>query len=188
VAVCACRGLAGHRPGVAQPIDRLARCVPRRLGRFVDTVITVGLVAALLGATIGPATTARAAVSLAMVSHQAPRGGPLEWPGLPDRHPAAPPKTRRHQGSHHTAARIGLVSAAPHRDPGDGQLVTVQAGDSLWSLAAARLGPAATAGQIAAAWPGWYAANRHVIGDDPSLIFPGQRLRPPPQRPAGSSS
>ena len=58
--------------------------------------------------------------------------------------------------------------------------VVVRDGDSLWKLAARELGPAATAEAIAARWPDWYAANRHVIGNDPDLIYPGQVLRIPP--------
>ncbi|NIK62055.1 LysM peptidoglycan-binding domain-containing protein [Kribbella shirazensis] len=58
--------------------------------------------------------------------------------------------------------------------------VVVREGDSLWSIAARELGPAATNDAIAARWPDWYAANRQVIGDDPDLILPGQVLRIPP--------
>jgi len=58
--------------------------------------------------------------------------------------------------------------------------VVVREGDSLWKLAARELGPDATAEAIAARWPAWYAANRHVIGHDPDLIYPGQVLRIPP--------
>ncbi|WP_405056225.1 LysM peptidoglycan-binding domain-containing protein [Kribbella sp. NBC_01505] len=57
--------------------------------------------------------------------------------------------------------------------------VTVQAGDTLWDLAAHELGPRATNEQIAVRWPQWYAANRQVIGADPNLILPGQVLRVP---------
>jgi nucleoid-associated protein YgaU len=58
----------------------------------------------------------------------------------------------------------------------------VRPGDSLWLIAARRLGPDATDEQVAANWPRWYAANRSAIGDDPSLIEPGQVLHAP--RPA----
>lgn len=57
--------------------------------------------------------------------------------------------------------------------------VRVAPGDSLWLLAAARLGPHATDCEIATYWPHWYALNRNVIGTDPSLIVPGQVLRVP---------
>ena len=34
----------------------------------------------------------------------------------------------------------------------------------------------------AAEWPRWWAANRDVVGDDPDLLRPGQRLVAPPAR------
>lgn len=61
--------------------------------------------------------------------------------------------------------------------------VTVQAGDSLWSIAAAHLPPDAGHAQIDAAWRAWYAANLEIIGPDPSLILPGQHLRAPTAAP-----
>jgi nucleoid-associated protein YgaU len=62
--------------------------------------------------------------------------------------------------------------------------VRVRAGDSLWLIAARRLGPSADPAEVAAAWPRWYRTNRALIGDDPDLIMPGQLLTPP----AGSSN
>lgn len=59
------------------------------------------------------------------------------------------------------------------------QVVVVVAGDCLWDIAARHLGPGATDAQIAAEWPRWYAANRHLIGDDPDLIQIGLRLQAP---------
>ena len=57
--------------------------------------------------------------------------------------------------------------------------IVVHRGDTLWSIAARHLGPAATTPEISAAWHRWFAANRRVIGDDPNAITPGQVLRPP---------
>jgi hypothetical protein len=57
--------------------------------------------------------------------------------------------------------------------------VRVHPGDSLWLIAARRLGPDATDADIAATWPRWYAANHGVIGADPDLIIPGQVLTAP---------
>ena len=57
--------------------------------------------------------------------------------------------------------------------------IVVQRGDTLWSIAARHLGPAATTPEISAAWHRWFAANRQVIGDDPNAITPGQVLSPP---------
>ncbi|WP_307875275.1 LysM peptidoglycan-binding domain-containing protein [Frankia nepalensis] len=62
---------------------------------------------------------------------------------------------------------------------GQGEVVVLR-GDSLWTIAARHLGPAATDAQVASEWRRWWAANRDVIGPDPNLIHPGQRLRPPP--------
>lgn len=76
------------------------------------------------------------------------------------------------------------VFIRPARPDAPAQAV-VQAGDSLWSLAAAQLGPLATDAEIAAHWPRWYERNRSVIGDQPDLILPGQVLEVPevPQAP-----
>ena len=57
--------------------------------------------------------------------------------------------------------------------------VVVRRGDCLWDIAARHLGPTSTDAEIAAEWPRWYAANRVLIGPDPSHLEPGQRLRPP---------
>jgi hypothetical protein len=81
------------------------------------------------------------------------------------------------------AAAPGLVAKPLTRhDPGSPRTVTVTAGDSLWHLAAAELGPLATDAEIAGRWPDWHAANRTTIGQDPSLIRPGQTLVVPPPR------
>lgn len=71
---------------------------------------------------------------------------------------------------------------APKNTPRPGpavEPVVVLAGDTLWSIAAEHLGPGVDDVAIDTAWHAWYATNRDVIGDDPDLILPGQRLRPP---------
>lgn len=74
----------------------------------------------------------------------------------------------------------GLMLGAETRVTGGAAEVIVAPGDSLWAIVALRLGPFATAADVAEAWPSWYAANRSTIGDDPSLLFPGQVLHAPP--------
>ena len=59
--------------------------------------------------------------------------------------------------------------------------VVVRPGGTLWSISAERLGPNATAQQIAIDVERIYALNRDRIGSSPHLIFPGQKLRVPPQ-------
>ena len=73
------------------------------------------------------------------------------------------------------------VGPAHHRTPqrpADHQpgTVVVQPGDSLWHLAAAGLPLDAGPDAIAARWHAIYALNRTLIGADPNLILPGQRL------------
>jgi nucleoid-associated protein YgaU len=57
--------------------------------------------------------------------------------------------------------------------------VLVRPGDSLWGLAARRLPRGADDAAVLAAEHRWYARNRAVIGPDPDLLRPGQRLSPP---------
>ena len=53
-------------------------------------------------------------------------------------------------------------------------------GDSLWSIAVGRLSPISSDQAIDREWRGIYALNRALIGENPSLIFPGQVLELPP--------
>lgn len=59
-----------------------------------------------------------------------------------------------------------------------GSAVVVRPGDCLWAITARELRDP-TAARVSAHWPGWWRANRRVIGSDPNLIHPGQRLRRP---------
>lgn len=58
-------------------------------------------------------------------------------------------------------------------------VVTVRAGDTLWSIARNELPNGSTDRAIAVRVDALYAANRRTIGADPNLIFPGQRLITP---------
>ena len=55
----------------------------------------------------------------------------------------------------------------------------VAPGDTLWDIAARRLGAGAS-------WPAIYALNRDVIGPDPGVITPGQRLVLPSEAAGGA--
>jgi hypothetical protein len=188
VAGCALAHLLRRAPAIGSAGTR--RWVPRRLGSLVDLVISVGLVGALLGGAVGPAS-ATVAMSVSSAVHPAP-GSPLQWPGLPvaggDSHRAPDLQAPAPRARRLAQAPVRLVATAPRRPVEGDDLVTVRRGDSLWSLAAARLGRRATDARIAVEWPRWYAANRHVIGPDPSVIRPGQQLQPPPPpHPPGST-
>jgi nucleoid-associated protein YgaU len=62
------------------------------------------------------------------------------------------------------------------------QRVEVQPGDSLWRLSQKRSSRTASTQDVAHLVERTYRANRRVIGPDPDLIQPGQRLRIPTQR------
>jgi hypothetical protein len=69
------------------------------------------------------------------------------------------------------------AAASTHHRP-----YVVRPGDSLWAIAERQLSAAgahATSADVARAWPAWWAVNRDVVGDDPNLIHPGQRLHAP---------
>jgi hypothetical protein len=57
--------------------------------------------------------------------------------------------------------------------------VVVRPGDSLWAITARRLDADPGDADIASGWRELYRHNRDVVGDDPSLIHPGQRLELP---------
>lgn len=78
-------------------------------------------------------------------------------------------------------ARIG-TGPMRHSPAPDAEVVVVRPGDTLWDLADADLGPGADAAAIDARWREIYALNRGVIGPDPDLIQPAQRLCLPVQQ------
>lgn len=57
-----------------------------------------------------------------------------------------------------------------------GATVVVTAGDTLWSIAAKHLPPDSAPHTIERRWRRIWRDNRSVIGDNPDLIHPGQRL------------
>ncbi|GAW50416.1 MULTISPECIES: LysM peptidoglycan-binding domain-containing protein [unclassified Nocardioides] len=59
------------------------------------------------------------------------------------------------------------------------EVVEVAPGDTLWAIAQRELGPTADDAAITARWHEIYELNRAVIGADPDLIRPAQRLRLP---------
>lgn len=92
---------------------------------------------------------------------------PATTPGwLPER-----PVTRQRTDPHLLTGR--------HRGAGEDRSVAVRRGDTLWSIAAADLGPEATDAEIARAWPRWHAANASTVGSDPHHLLPGTLLTPP---------
>ncbi len=164
----------------------------------------LGVVAALAGVAAGPGRRSapasrlldrlapsvlrRAAAALAGASLAA---GAWAGPAFADPSPASTPHATSFDWGPPAESTASVdpapaPRAVPSAVPGGGPLlaatVTVRPGDCLWQIAAASLasaGAAPSAAEIAAAWPRWYAANQSVIGDDPGLILPGQRLTAP---------
>jgi hypothetical protein len=124
----------------------------------------------------GPAGTAWPAVPAVSSSERAA-------PGAAGGDPARSTEAERRPGTGSGAGRPGSAQVAmpgPSTRPArTDDVVVVRRGDCLWDLVARHLGPGASAAEIAAQWPRWYAANRATIGSDPDLLQPGQRLRPP---------
>ncbi|MEU9205652.1 transglycosylase family protein [Streptomyces sp. NPDC048332] len=77
----------------------------------------------------------------------------------------ATPKKAEPRGASQSA---GTKKATPTTVPGKRDSYTVARGDSLSGIAAER--------RLDGGWQRLYSANRKVVGDDPDLIFPGQRL------------
>ncbi|SFB75122.1 LysM domain-containing protein [Nocardioides terrae] len=75
------------------------------------------------------------------------------------------------------AAVAGLPFPARAMDlPAEARhVVVVRPGDSLWAITA-RHAPQADDAEVGSGWRRLYARNRAVVGDDPSLIHPGQHL------------
>ena len=76
------------------------------------------------------------------------------------------------------ARPVGTVQADGNADPRP--VLAVRPGDSLWRIAEQRLPSAASTDQVAALVHRLHHRNRRVIGPDPDLIRPGQRLSVPP--------
>lgn len=100
---------------------------------------------------------------------------------------STPPGPQPPPGAHHPDHRSASAqdhSATDHPtadEPAHSAPHTVAPGESLWRIAAHRLGPDASDAAIAREWPRWYAANAATIGPDPHLIHPGQELLAPPK-------
>jgi len=138
------------------------------------------------GAPPGPAGAVRRAVLVAcgvgVLVAAAPAGASA--PGAPDA-PGAPGTHATGPSSHVLQGlplpdRATAAAQRPARAASDPATVRVRRGDSLWSIAAARLGPGADGPDVAAYWRRIHALNAGVIGADPDHIEPGQSLRLPP--------
>jgi hypothetical protein len=101
-------------------------------------------------------------------------------PDLPSHGRALPTPTRLLEGLPLPDRQPGgaATTVAP---PSQVPRVEVHAGDTLWALAARLLPAHADNSAVASLCERLYALNKPVIGDNPDLIRPGQRLRVPEQ-------
>ena len=170
--------LAAEGLGPAARLDRVARATaPYAVRRLAALLLGVGLV----GAPVALAFPAQAApVALAATQQPGPTSpAPAGLDGWSPDRPAQLPTPARPSASRPATEPSALLVPRPHRQRAVTEHVVVRRGDTLWDIAARALGPNASAADIAASWPRWYAANRSTIGPDPDLILPGQLLRPP---------
>lgn len=163
--------LRGGRPTAARIT---ARCTPTTMRRLAAVILGVHLLAVPAVAQAADDRAARAdppCSSPAMVSPPAAAAAAEDTPPEPVT-PAWKPAPIPADG--------GVLLRQETRSARQAVEVVVAPGDSLWSIVAGRLGPLATAADVAEAWPAWFEANRLVIGDDPSFLLPGQILQAPP--------
>jgi nucleoid-associated protein YgaU len=163
-----------HLPGTAGRASRSAarRLAPAAVRRGIELALGLSVVVGVVGSAPAAANPRPpAGPALAAVS--------LDW-SAPDPDAPAPPLDW-----------AASPTAAP--SPAAPDDVVVSPGDSLWRIAeqdlAARSGIPPSDAAVAQAWPSWWAANRDAVGEDPDLISPGTRLRPPepdssPDRPS----
>jgi LysM domain len=164
------RADAGPLPAARRTGARRTPLVPGGARRLVLAACGVALVSGL-------AQPALAAGSPHALHHRHPWGlsGLSGLSGLPLPERAVAPDRG------HRAASL-RPSTAPSV-PAPTRTVVVRPGDSLWSIAARDLPagtrPAEAVPWIARRWRAIYAANRAVIGADPDVLLPGQRLEVP---------
>ncbi|MFJ6934544.1 transglycosylase family protein [Streptomyces sp. NPDC101132] len=91
------------------------------------------------------------------------RGGPA-----PDAAPRVQTRTVKAVPKQQGAAGTPAKAAVPRAQAGKGSPYTVAPGDSLSAIAQDH--------RVRGGWQALYQANRQVVGDDPNLIHPGQRL------------
>jgi hypothetical protein len=164
-----------------------AAVVPAAVRRLLATTLGVTLFAGIHagGALAAPGGSAPPPAIVSALNldwptvRAASQAGTLTTPaGKP---PAQSPPGAHGPGDSRRPSTLGAGTprfGAPQRGD-ESREVVVRRGDSLWSIAAQHLGPSATDEQIAREWPRWWSANRQVVGDDPDVIKPGQRLTPP---------
>ena len=176
-----------HRAGARKVADNCSRFSPAFMVRLATALIGLNLLGgglAQANAAPTPEWFSTSAPSWAVLAGSDPalqNGAGLAAPAIADGDNSATSTLDPRWQPRPPVVVPGLLSRPGSRemDSSTGMAVEVKAGDTLWSIAASRLGPFSSDLDVAVAWPKWYAANRSVIGDDPAVLHPGQILQPP---------
>lgn len=181
----AARWLLGVALGVIALTPGAVGAAARHGQRVLAPKVLVRVTSAVLGGTavvVAPGLSAAATVRSPGVTAPARTVfgacGPLQEPA--PRPSYLPDPTWRAEPTPSLKPPPADRAGTGERGPGPRDPVLVAAGDTLWDLAAQRLPPSSSTAAIDRCWRAWYAANRRVVGADPDLIRPGQRLLPPP--------
>ncbi|MFF2245196.1 LysM peptidoglycan-binding domain-containing protein [Arthrobacter sp. NPDC058130] len=170
------------RLGRTRAAAATGRFSPAFMRRLVLAAVGLQLLTAPLAtaatAPDGPGTGLAAQAAVTASWTPAPRQAPAPEPQVPAVTAGVDPRWKPLS----PVVDPGPLAARPVRaqDIPARREVTVRSGDSLWSIAAAALGPLATDADIARDWPRLYAGNREAIGPNPHLLRPGQVLTLPP--------
>ncbi|MEO6956656.1 MAG: LysM peptidoglycan-binding domain-containing protein [Antricoccus sp.] len=166
IALTGVQTMPGSGGLVAQKLVR--RIAPRVLRTMASTVIGLTLLPATayaaqaatpISATVAVDATVAPNAAVPDVDWPQTPGSPINNPDLPSDNPE-------------TTAQLAPTSPAPPTSLS----VTVHAGDCLWSIAAAVLGPGAATAQISVLTEAIYDANSALIGPNPDFVIAGQVL------------
>lgn len=169
------RWSGSRSPGTAARSGPAVSGLTGRVAAGLLVAASLGMSPATAAETPGPAVVA--ATAMAQDEDVRATAAEIPVPGW------TPTVTSTEQQVTPASAEVRLVStgAVAHEQ----EQVVVHRGDTLWDIAARHLGEQATDEDVAEAWPRWYEANKDVIGGDPDLIHPGQRLVVPSSGGAG---
>lgn len=147
--------------------DRIARAVvPAAARHRARVALGLAATAAQVGLLVSPASA---------VEDLGPIGRP---PVSPPSVVVPAPDVGDTGASRPAGADTSTGPPAREDDSPERRTVTVDPGDTLWTIAAEHLDDP-TSAAVARSWPRWFAANRDVIGPDPDLIHPGMVLVEP---------
>ena len=172
--------MTGRLPGTAGTAARRVAVValPRALYRVAAGAAGLGVLLSPALASAGVAHPGGTGASV-VVPSPLPSTDSVPAPQLPLSATPANPASTHPASTHPTPTHPTPVHPTPADRTAASSTVTVRPGDSLWHIAASRLGGPPPPARIAAAWPRWFAANRAVIGPDPDYLVPGEVLHVP---------